>query len=50
MSKATYTRLAALSLIRGSVFLWIKIAGYGYGFGQGHPAADAGRRAAERRR
>ncbi|MFI0985903.1 DMT family transporter [Streptomyces exfoliatus] len=30
MSKATYTRLAALSLIWGSVFLWIKIAGYGF--------------------
>ncbi|MEV1025567.1 DMT family transporter [Streptomyces sp. NPDC050264] len=30
MSKATYTRLAALSLIWGSVFMWIKISGYGF--------------------
>jgi drug/metabolite transporter (DMT)-like permease len=30
MSRATYARLAALSLIWGSVFLWIKIAGYGF--------------------
>ncbi|MGJ7417962.1 DMT family transporter [Streptomyces cinereoruber] len=27
---ATYARLAALSLVWGSVFLWIKIAGYGF--------------------
>ena len=30
MSKYTYARLAALSLIWGSVFLWIKISGYGF--------------------
>lgn len=30
MSRATCTRLAALSLVWGSVFLWIKIAGYGF--------------------
>lgn len=30
MSRATYARLAALSLIWGSVFLWIKISGYGF--------------------
>lgn len=30
MSGATSARLAALSLIWGSVFLWIKIAGYGF--------------------
>ncbi|CAM5607384.1 DMT family transporter [Streptomyces narbonensis] len=30
MSRATSTRLAALSLVWGSVFLWIKIAGYGF--------------------
>lgn len=30
MSKATYARLAALSLIWGSVFLWIKVSGYGF--------------------
>ncbi|WP_030221344.1 DMT family transporter [Streptomyces bikiniensis] len=30
MSKATCARLAALSLVWGSVFLWIKIAGYGF--------------------
>lgn len=30
MSKATYARLAALSLIWGSVFLWIKKSGYGF--------------------
>lgn len=30
MSKTTYARLAALSLIWGSVFLWIKIAGHSF--------------------
>ncbi|MFC9702009.1 DMT family transporter [Streptomyces sp. NPDC056943] len=30
MSRATGARLAALSLVWGSVFLWIKIAGYGF--------------------
>ncbi|WNI14303.1 DMT family transporter [Actinacidiphila sp. ITFR-21] len=30
MSRATYVRLAALSLIWGSVFLWIKISGHGF--------------------
>ena len=30
MSKATVARLGALSLIWGSVFLWIKIAGYAF--------------------
>lgn len=30
MSKFSYLRLGALSLIWGSVFLWIKIAGYGF--------------------
>ncbi|MEW1905290.1 DMT family transporter [Streptomyces sp. NPDC086147] len=30
MSQATCARLAALSLVWGSVFLWIKIAGYGF--------------------
>ncbi|KOX16395.1 MULTISPECIES: DMT family transporter [unclassified Streptomyces] len=30
MSRATCARLAALSLVWGSVFLWIKIAGYGF--------------------